>query len=290
MVTITKSDMSAFEAFKAAAAEFAKAHPQEALAMDMTTTTAQNVSNKPTLDTLLDDAKTFGAASAKAKDALVQFGLRALNGAYHGAIDTTANKYGQDIDDAHKLNEAYFKGRNGAVVFDPKAQNQRTATSKLRAVIKAGGLTKFGGGEPLTTVNNLMNIYTKLRADHTNSKLLQDAYGVLVLACRTLVRRDQVPGEAELRQMCYKPQHQPATVEHLIEAMRKTVAAIENGKKGDEALKNAYTQAIKEACTAILTDIAAKRGGVAPSMAPAAQNKRQRKSKPAAVSPDAQAA
>ncbi len=250
------------------------------------TQAAPAVPNKPTLDSVLADADTFGALAAKSKDSQAQFALKVFAGAYHGAIDTTANKYGNDVDDAQKIAERYVKARGSATVWDAKAPNQRKTASCFRALIKGGGWTKGGSGEPLTAMNNLMNLRVKLKADPANVKLLDDAFNIQMKFCRVLVKRDQLPGDVELRAMCFKSQHAPATLETLIETMRKQIVAIEDGKKGDDAqLKDGHTMAIKVACTEILTAIAQKRGGVAAPMPGGKKQRKKGNTQPAATAP-----
>jgi len=235
-------------------------------------------SNKPTLDTVLADADLFGALAAKSKDSQAQFAIKIFGAGYLGVIDNTLDKHGKGIDDAQVITARYVKARNAAVVFDAKAPNQRKTASCFRTMIKAALLSKFGSGEPLTAMNTLMNIRIKLRADPAVIKLLDDAFNTQMKFCRTLIKRDTLPSDQELRSMCLKTQHDTPTAEDVILGIRKRIANLEQGRHGPQ-LANEETGIITAACTKILTDMAKARGAHIASAVPA----KPKKAKPAPV-------
>jgi hypothetical protein len=174
----------------------------------------------------MEVAKTLGEQAGYAKDTQIKSLLKCCEAAYHGVLTTQKNKHGQDIDDATKYAEAYFKARNGSVVFDPKADNQQKLASTIRTAIKLGSSPKFGNGEPINTVNNLMDIYQK------EKKLgkVDSADNVFLKFARAQLASDLILDDEELRSFCFKKPKQEATLEEYIES---TVKRLDKLKTGD---------------------------------------------------------
>jgi len=185
--------------------------------------------NKISFADLLATAAQLGAEAGKGTDTQVKFLLKAVEGGYHNALDLTRNKHGTDADDATKLAEAYVKARQGAVVFDAKADNQQKLISTLRTSIKLGAWPKGGNGEPLATVNNLMTIRQNLKKLPAEAKLLDDAANTLLKYARAQLKRDQLIDEPELKTFCYRPGKGLATAEEIIEGMVKKLDNLISG-------------------------------------------------------------
>lgn len=220
---------------------------------------AHNTSNSQTaLQKLLDDATEFGKQQSLGKDAQIKLFMKVFDAAFHASIDLTTSKHGQDVDDAQLITAAYVKAQNTALIFDAKAPNQRKATSCVRACIKGGQWTKGGKGEPLATANKLINIRQKLRQNPDNVKKLDDAGNTFLKFCRTLVKRDQLPDDAELEAMCFKKQPNQQTLVDIIENIRKQALAVREGKAAHNTVQDDSPEinAIIENCTAKLTAIA----------------------------------
>lgn len=214
--------------------------------------------NTRTFETLIEDAKVLGAKKGAGADAVPQLYLKVVESAYHGTIDCTVDKHGAGVDDSTKITEAYVKARGSAAVFDSKADNQQTAASKVRAVVRAGGWTKGGSGEPLQTYNNLMNMRQTLRKDPANAKKLCDAGDAILKLSRTLVKRDTLPSDAELRQFCFKTEPGLKDNAELLVDIRKLATAMKDGKaQHNTVLDNSpEITAIINACSKRLKDIA----------------------------------
>lgn len=178
---------------------------------------------------MLDAAAQLGAEAGKGKDTQIKFLLKTVEGGYHNALDLSANKHGADLDDATKLAETYVKAQQGAVVFDAKAPNQRKLISCLRTGIKLGSWPKGGNGEPLATVNNLMTMRQNLKKIPTEAKKLDDAANTLLKYARAQLKRDTLIDDAELKEFCYKPGHDLATAEEIIERMEKQLSKLLDG-------------------------------------------------------------
>lgn len=222
------------------------------------TTLAHPQSNTTTFDQLLAQAKELGEQAGKGKDTQIKFYLASFSAAFQGKIDVDANKHGDGIDDAMKLAEAYVMAQGTATVFDQKAPNQRKARSCVRTAIKLGMWPKGGVGEPQSTVNNLLSLRQTLRKDPAHSKKLDDAGNTFLRYARAQIKVDQLIPESELRQFCFKRDHDLAGVEDVLERIRKTAQELQSGKasKGTALDNSPEVQAIINACTKRLTAIA----------------------------------
>lgn len=254
-----------------------------ATATQVAPATPQPSSNTLTLAGMLVIADDLGKQAAMGVDVQIKFDLKVLEASFHGSIDLDVNKHGNEIDDATKLSEAYWRGRNGAAVFDVKAGNQRKLISTTRKAIKLGMWPKGGPGEPLQTVNNLITIRQKIRRDPANAKRLDDAHNTFMRFATAQLKRDQVIGDAELPEFCYKPDKDEATIEDVIESTRKRFQKLRDGKLNHGLLDNsAPVLEIIRQCTKRLSEIAKAKGVQAGTATP---SKASTTTAPATVSP-----
>lgn len=231
----------------------------------MTINTPQQ-SNKPTFADLMAAATALGTDAGKGKDTQVKFLLKLIEAGYHNTIDLESDKHGKEIDDATKLAETYVKAQGSAVVFDAKAPNQRKLVSCLRTGIKLGQWPKGGPGEPLATVNQLVSIRQKLRADPTQVKKLDDAFNTVLKYARHQLKQDQLIEEAGLKRFCFRD-HQPnKTAEELIAEHLKGLRALVAGKaaNGTAQDNSKHVQDAVKALNTRLAEIVAKRATTSP--------------------------
>lgn len=187
------------------------------------------MANTITFADLLQSATDLGAQAGQGQDTQIKFLLKAVEGGYHNALDLSSNKHGTGVDDATKLAEAYVKARQGAIVFDAKADHQAKLCSTVRTSIKLGAWPKGGNGEPLATVNQLMTIRQNLRKVPAKAKQLKDAANTLMDYARQQLKRDQLIPEAELEAFCYKKKADQKTVEELVESAKKALDKLIDG-------------------------------------------------------------
>lgn len=192
--------------------------------------------NVITLDEVMTMAATLGAQAALGRDTQIKSLLKCLEGAYHGALDLKKSKHGTDVDDAQKYAEGYFKARNANAIFDAKADNQQKLASTIRTSIKLGSTPKFGNGEPIATVNNLMGAWQKLKQG-PDRKRLDDAANVFLKYARTQLKRDTLLTDDELKELCFRPGKAEPTVEEIIEATVKKLDKLVDGSAGNGALQ-----------------------------------------------------
>lgn len=186
--------------------------------------------NGITFASLLADAVALGSAHGKGKDTWTQFLLKTAEAAYHGAIDTTADKHGAGVDDAQKLTETYIKAQTGASIFDAKGQNGRKASSCTRRLVRIGAWTKGGPGEPITSMNNLMTLRQKAKANPTEAKKLDDPSNTLLRWARTQHKMDRLIDDADLKQFIFKADPALRTPEQIIDSIRKELRNLVAGK------------------------------------------------------------
>jgi hypothetical protein len=220
--------------------------------MSSSTTDTPNVGrNTLSLDDMLVIASDLGKVEAQGKDGQSKFMLKVAEAAFVGAIDVQENKHATGVDDATKLTEAYVKARNSTSIFDAKAANQRVACSKTRLLIRLGMWPKGGPGEPLSTLNDLMTCWQKLRKSPEAKKLL-DAANVIQKYARMQLKRDLAMGDDELKALCYKPEPEAMTEADLLENERKKLSKARTKNLVDEAT----AKAIEAVCTKRLKAIA----------------------------------
>ncbi len=209
------------------------------------------ISNTGTFEQLLAETAELGKQAGLGKDTQIKFYLKVVDGAFHGKIDLDAAKHGADTDDAAKLAEAYVKAQTGAVVFDAKAPNQRKAISCVRTCIKLGMWPKGGSGEPLASVNNLMTVRQKMRADPQQAKKLEDAGNALLKYARAQVKSDQLIPQADFKEYLFKAEHTLRSPEDILEAIRKQAVALKDGKASSGTAHDASAEVTKiiTACT-----------------------------------------
>lgn len=231
----------------------------------MTTPTA--FSNSPTFETLLADVTELGKQSGLGKDTQVKFDLKVAEAAFHGRASLDADKHGTGVDDATKLSETYAKAQGTATVFDAKAGNQRKLISTTRTMIRLGGMTKLGNGEPLQTLNDFVALRQKLRADPANAKKLDDAHNSVMRFARTQLKRDTIIDKSEFRSFIFKAVPDLETVEEILASIRKKAQSLLDGKAAHNTLSDTSAEVlmIKNACTKRLADIAVARGSNAPA-------------------------
>ncbi len=218
--------------------------------------------NVITASDLLAVAEELGKEAGKGRDTQIKFMLKVLEGSYHGAIDLAGNKHGKEIDDATQLTATYVKARQGSVVFDAKADNQRKTISCIRTMIKFGQYTKGGNGEPLATTNSLMSMRQKLRQDPAQAKLLDDAANTVLKFARTQMKRDTMVEGDELKAFCFKPAKSDApNAEERVAATRKLLDKLIKGDLPDNVQDNSSDIVVaRDALTRRLVSIAKAKG------------------------------
>ena len=183
--------------------------------------------NAPTFNDLLASCAELGEQAGKGKDVQIKFDLKLIEAAYLGALSLDENKHGPSRDDATVLSEAYWVAQNGAVIFDAKAPNQRKTISNSRKNIKLGSCPKWGVGEPMSTVNQLVS----LRLDMKKKGIkVDDAHNSLMRYATAQLKRDTLMDVDELRTYCVKADPDARTGEDVLEGIRKIANKLKIGK------------------------------------------------------------
>jgi hypothetical protein len=190
----------------------------------------------------MSKAAELGTIAGKGRNTQIQFHLSILDAAYAGTIDLTTNKHGPDRDDALMLSEAYVRAQNTATIFDPKAPNQRKATSLVRTCVKLGHYRpKNGGaGEPVQTVNNLMGEWRKIR-NGANSKLakrLDDATNTLMRFARAQLKDDRLIPASRFQEFMLRKDRELPDAEELVARARDALKALIDGKAAEGTAKD----------------------------------------------------
>jgi hypothetical protein len=183
--------------------------------------------NTITFEEVMEVADLLGSQHGQSKDVLIKSLLKCCEAAYHGALTTQKNKHGKDRDDASMYAERYFKARNENVIFDPKADNQQKLACTIRTAVKLGSSPKFGNGEPIATVNQLMSLFQKEKAA-TKGKV-DSADNVFLKFARAQLAHDIMYEGDELKQFLYKKEKQEPTLEEYLENTAKKLDKLITG-------------------------------------------------------------
>lgn len=208
-------------------------HSRRRHTMTQTATAAPPAGAKPnalTMAEMLVIASDLGTQTAQGNDAQVKFDLKVAEAAYLGAIDLTKDKHGPGFDDAMKLAETYYKARNSTNIFNHKEGKQRKLGADLRTMVKLGGSPKFGVGEPMATINNLVTLRQNLRKTANKGVKLDDAHNMLMRFARTQLTRDTLIDGEELKRFAFKPDSDPREPKEVIRSILNTAIKLRDGK------------------------------------------------------------
>lgn len=214
--------------------------------------------NTPSFATLLAEAKEMGENKGKADDIQVQFALKIIHAAYAGALSPDPDKHGPGIHDGVLLAEAYVKGRNGAVIFDRKQPNQRKLISNTLKMIRLGSTGKWGVGQPIGIVNDVMSLRLKLAKA---GKKVYDAYNALTQFATAQLKSPHLIDDDELESFCVQADPDPRTAEEVLEGIRKMATKLMTGKVTNcpDQDDSDEVKGIVRQCTRRLTAIAKAR-------------------------------
>lgn len=189
--------------------------------------TPQN-GNKPTFDSILADLTKNAEIGGKSHDTQINHLLKVIDGGFLGVLSTDPDKHGKGISDTEKLSVACMKAASGASMFSIKTVKKMNAITNLG--IRFGMCSKFTApGEPVSTMNTLVTIWRKLRADPANKGQLLDCANAAAKFAREQLKRSTLMGESELRGYCYKPGKEPKSAEELLDDIRKTLRKLVAG-------------------------------------------------------------
>lgn len=219
------------------------------------------MSNTPKFDDLLAITETLGKEAGRGRDTQIRFLIAVTEAAYQGVIDLTASKHGQDKDDATRLTEHYTKAQSASNMFDVKAPNIRKAVSCTRTAIKLGAWPHGGTGEPLATVNELMNIRSTLRKKPEMVKRLDDAANTFLRYARQQLKLTALIEQDDLEELCLKREPGLASAEHIIDNARKSLQKLYNGTAASNTAHDSsvFVKTAIESLNARMQEIAQKR-------------------------------
>ena len=217
---------------------------------------AHTLTNDHRFEDLLKTTEELATQAGLGADVQIKHLLTVAQAAFEGVIDNTENKHGQTIDDAVKITEAYWTARNKNVKFNPQAGNQRKTISCIRQVITLGGWSKGGSGEPMGLINRAMTSFQKLRTDPSQAKRLIDPANYLILIARRMKRSDVLLDDTELYDLSFKKDPDIATIEDVLDGMRRTLTKLQSGKHTAGQCDTVNIEAAKKAINKELKAIA----------------------------------
>lgn len=228
--------------------------------------TTNNIPNAPTWNDILAVAKQLGEEAGKGKDTQIKFAMKVIEAAYLGVLDLDPNKHGTDKRDGIVLAQAYVTAQQGAVIFDAKADAGRKLISNLDKCIKLGSNPKWGAGQPLQNVNDLM---TFRQTEKKAGKKVDDAFNTLMRYATQQLKKDTLIVDDELKSFVYKRQPGQRTAEDVLDSIRKTLNNLKAGKIANCPDRDTSSEVIEAVrlMTKRLTAIANAKGGNNPAQA-----------------------
>lgn len=191
------------------------------------TSLAHNTSNTgAAFDAFLVKAEELGRSRAEGGDAQIKFDLILLEGAHTGLLDLEANKHGIGISDGKLAGERYYKAQTGANVFDHKQPSQRKLISNVNKCIGVGMNGKWGAGQPISVVNDMLVLRTKLKEQ---SLPVEDAHNTLMRFLTELKRRDDLPTTQEIENIVLKKDPANLDAEDIFEKIKKLATGLRAG-------------------------------------------------------------
>ncbi len=223
----------------------------------MTTTQNGNAPTQAQLEVIVDE---LGEQAGKGADVQIKFDLAMIEAAFLGSLSLEKNKHGVDIDDATYYAKRYWVKRNGAVIFDAKADKQRKTISNMRKNIKLGSCPKWGKQQPMTAVNDLMNKRQNLKKA---GKKVKDAHNCLMEYATEQLKLGTIMDDIQMERYCLANDAKEITLEDFYVGLRKKATKLKNGKlSGCNDLDNSpELENIIASCGKRLTAIAKAKGG-----------------------------
>lgn len=195
--------------------------------MTVTNTLAHNTNNaKAAFEALLADAVELGTQAGQGKDSQIKFDLKLIESAYLGLLDLSPNKHGEGVRDGKVLAESYYKAQTGASFFDHKQPSQRKLISNVDKCIHVGMQGKWGPGQPVAIVNDMLN-----RRTHWKEKgeKVEDAHNTLMRFLSNLKKRDDLPTEQEIDEIVLKKEPAQLDAEDIWERIKKLATGLRAG-------------------------------------------------------------
>lgn len=193
----------------------------------MNTSLAHNTNNaKAAFEALIVEASELGTQAGQGKDSQIKFDLKLLESAYLGLINLDPNKHGEGVRDGKVLAEAYYKAQTGATVFDHKQPSQRKLISNVDKCIHVGMQGKWGPGQPVSIVNDMLNRRTYFK---DKGEKVEDAHNTLMRFLSNLKKRDDLPTDAEIDEIVLKKEPARLDAEDIWERIKKLATGLRAG-------------------------------------------------------------
>jgi len=191
---------------------------------------AQAKSNAPSFDSMMALATDLGDQAGKGKDTQIKFALAVIDAAYLGTLSLDKNKHGLDKRDGKLLAEAYVKAQQGSVIFDAKSDKARKLVSNIDKCIRLGSNPKWGRGQPMQTVQELVEYRQTLRKDPATAKKLDDAFNMLMRFATAQLKSDTLLPDDERNAFAYRTATEVRTTTEVLEGIKKLAMRLTEGK------------------------------------------------------------
>lgn len=182
--------------------------------------------SKAAFEAFLLEADELGRQAGQGKDSQIKFDLKILELAFLGLLDLNPNKHGEGIRDGKVAAERYYKAQTGASYFDHKVPSARKLVSNVDKCIHVGMQGKWGPGQPIGIVNDMLAMRTKFKEA---GETVEDAHNTLMRLLTNLKKRDDLPTEDELREVILKKEPAQLDAEDIFERIKKLATGLRAG-------------------------------------------------------------
>jgi hypothetical protein len=197
--------------------------------------------NRPTFEDCKAKCIGFGKDTGKGADAYVGLLVEMMEGTYHGAIDPDSrDKHGKGIDDVHLLVGAYMTARGNTQQFKGKSGGERKILSNGRKLSRLGACSKWGNGQPLANVSDLM--FRRNKEFAKDAKNTDDAANTLLKYATAQLKSDTLIDGDALNGFCRKNQSPQRATKAVLKGIIKQLQKVDDPS---QELKDATTALVK---------------------------------------------
>lgn len=182
------------------------------------TNVSENV-NDTRLKEFMKDVRKYGAESAAGRDALPHLALRVVQAAADGLIDA---------EDTETVYEAYIKADERRAAIERTPAGRKAQVSKLRQLVSLGCLTTVDGFVVITDAKEVLE-----KAYEKGEGKIKSAYAYFVDVARAQLKQDTPLSKDALKELVFKNEPNPKTLEGELEKVRKILEGLISGENRD---------------------------------------------------------
>lgn len=176
--------------------------------------------NDTRLKDFMKDVRKYGAESAAGRDALPHLALRVVQAAADGLIDAEGTE---------TVYEAYIKADERRAAIERTPAGRKAQISKLRQLVSLGCLTTVDGFVVITDAKEVLE-----KVHEKGEGKVKSAYAYFVDVARAQLKQDTPLSKEALKELAFKSEPNPKTLEGELEKVRKILEGLISGENKDK--------------------------------------------------------